>query len=562
MRDYSKEIRAYVLKNALEFNKAEGGKVLPKLFQHGLQKEEIGEILPIMNRIVDDVNSLTTEEREKEYVRYKNYIKERDEKERTLPELPNSSGNMIFRVAPFPSGALHLGNAKTYLLNALYAEKYKARVLLIMDDTIGSKEKQISPESYNLIEEAFKWLNVKYVKPIIYKSDRLEIYYKYAEELIKKGKAYICHCSQEELREKREKEEECEHRDFSVTENLARWRLMSDAKEGRAILRLKTDMKDPDPAFRDRVLFRISDRDHPRVGKKYRIWPTLEMTWAVDDHLLGITHILRGNDLMIETDMEKYIWDIFGWKHPETIHTGLIRIEGIEGAKISKSKAQKEVKSGEFIGWDDPRTWSIQSLKRRGIKSEAIRELVFEIGLNKQDITVPIDSLYSINRKLIDSYSLRYSFVKDPIELEIFNKPKIKKISIQVHPDMKETRAVKIDKIFISKRDFEEFKGKEIRLLHLFNIKLIDEMKKDITKVEFTTVDNKEIPKINWVSVHVNVRVLMPDGNWLNGIAEKSVEKLKSGESIQFERFGFCRFDGKIKNKKGEEIYEFWFGHK
>jgi glutamyl-tRNA synthetase len=429
MKDFSKETRAYALKNALEFGKADGGKVLPKLFQHGLQKEEIISIMPLVNRIVEDVNALSREEIESEFVRYRNFIKEKEEEERGLPELPSASGKMVFRIAPFPSGALHLGNAKTYLLNALYAEKYNAALLFIMDDTIGSEEKQITAESYELIEEAFKWLKVKYEKPIIYKSDRLEIYYKYGEELIKKGETYVCHCSQSELKENREKGIECEHRAFSVTENLARWRMMPQAKEGSAVLRLKTDMQHPNPAFRDRVLFRIADREHPRVGKKYRVWPTLEMSWAIDDHLLGITHILRGNDLMIETVMEKFIWDIFGWKHPETIHIGLIRIEGIEGAKISKSKAQKEVKSGEFIGWDDPRTWSIQSLRRRGIKPEAIREFVFEIGLNKQDIVVPIDSLYAINRKMIDASALRYSFVADPVEIEISNKPKIKKVS-------------------------------------------------------------------------------------------------------------------------------------
>ncbi|MEK6933711.1 MAG: glutamate--tRNA ligase [Nanoarchaeota archaeon] len=562
MEDFSKEIRAYALKNALEFGKSNSGKVLPKLFQHGLRKEEIGSIMPLVNRIVEDVNGLSKEEAESEFVRYRNFIKEKEEKERSLPELSNMSGKMVFRIAPFPSGALHLGNAKTYLLNALYAEKYNARLLFFMDDTIGSEEKQIMPDSYDLIKEAFDWLNVKYDKPIIYKSDRLEIYYKYAEELIKKEKAYVCYCSQNELRKNREKGKECKHRIFSLTENLARWRLMFEAKEGSAVLRLKTDMKNPDPAFRDRVLFKISDREHPRIGKKYRVWPTLEMSWAIDDHLLGITHILRGNDLMIETVMEKYMWDIFDWRHPETIHTGLIRIEGIEGAKVSKSKAQKEVKSGAFVGWDDPRTWSIQSLKRRGVRAEAIREFVFEIGLNKQDIVIPIDSLYSINRKMIDASSLRYSIVSEPVELEVSNKPAIKKASVPIHPDKKEVRTIKIDKLFISKKDFEEFKGKEIRLLHLYNIKLADEAKKNMAKAEFTTVDNKKISKINWVSDFIIARILMPDGKWISGLAERSIEKLKIGAVIQFERFGFCRFDGKIENEKSGEIYEFWFGHK
>ncbi|MBS3081816.1 hypothetical protein J4416_02675 [Candidatus Pacearchaeota archaeon] len=99
--------------------------------------------------------------------------------------------------------------------------------------------------------------------------------------------------------------------------------------------------------------------------------------------------------------MEKYIWDLFKWDHPILIHTGLVKLEGV-GAKLSKSKAGKEVKSGEFSGWDDPRTWSVQSLARRGIRPESIKEFVKRIGLNKQDITIPIENLYAINRQLID----------------------------------------------------------------------------------------------------------------------------------------------------------------
>ena len=194
MEDFSKEIKAYALKNALEFGKADASKVLPKLFQHGLEKKDIGIVMKEIKKIVDEINSLKKEELEKEFELWKEYVKERVEKERELPELPNASGEMIFRLAPFPSGALHIGNAKTYLLNALYAEKYHAKTLLVMDDTIGSEEKQIIPEAYKLLTDAFDWLGVKYQKPIIYKSDRLEIYYEYGKKLIEKNKAYVCSC--------------------------------------------------------------------------------------------------------------------------------------------------------------------------------------------------------------------------------------------------------------------------------------------------------------------------------------------------------------------------------
>ena len=328
---------------------------------------------------------------------------------------------------------------------------------------------------------------------------------------------------------------------------------MFSEKVGDAVLRIKTDMRDPNPAFRDRVLFKISDRKHPRVGNKYRVWPTLEMSWAIDDHDLGITHIIRGNDLMIESDMERYIWDIFGWKHSDIYHVGLVRIEGM-GAKISKSKAQKEVRSGEFSGWDDPRTWSIQSLKRRGFKMESIREFVKEIGLNNQDITIPVESFYAINRRAIDQDALRYSFIEDPVKLEIKNKPEVKEIFVPIHPDKDKTREIEINDLFISKKDFEENQGKEIRLIHLYNVKLGKTQ-------EYTDSENKDIKKVNWVSDSVPCRILMPDGVWISGIAEKAIKSIKKGKSIQFERTGFCRFDGTQKLGK-ELVYEFWFSHK
>ncbi len=548
MNDFSKEIEAYALKNAIEFGKADAGKILPKLFQHGLEKRDIKKVMPAIQKIVKDVNKLKGKAREKAFDELKEHVRERKEREKGLVDLPNVSDKMVFRLAPYPSGALHLGNAKTYLLNALYAERYKAKTILVFDDTIGSEEKQVAPEAYDLIKGAFKWLDVDY-SDVYYKSDRLDIYYEYGEKLIDKGAAYMCFCPAERLRENREKGVECNCRNLDKNEQRKRWKKMFGMKPGSAVLRIKTSMQHPNPAFRDRVLFKISDRQHPRIRNGHRVWPTLEMSWAVDDHLLGVTHIIRGNDLMIETDMEKFIWDIFGWKHPEVIHVGLVRIEGAE-AKISKSKAQKEVKSGEFTGWDDPRTWSIQSLRRRGIRKEAIRQFVEEIGLNKQDINVPIESLYAINRKLIDADANRYSFIANPIELKIEKAPKIKEIEVPLHPDKKTMRKLKIGKIFVSSEDYNDSRNKEIRLLHLFNIKIGK-------KVEFTSSENKNIQKINWVSDGVKAKVLMPDGKWIEGIADPGISKLKQGERIQFERFGFVRFDS--KSKKG---YEFWFSHR
>ena len=541
---------AYSLQNSIEFGEAKVDKILPKLFQHGLKKEDIGKIMLSIKEAVRKVNAMSEKERTESFEKLKDYVKEKVEEEKGLPELPGSAGKkkMVFRMAPFPSGALHIGNAKTYLLNALYAEKYNGKLLLVMDDTIGSEEKQPLKEAYELIEDAFKLLKVKYAKPIIYKSDRLKLYYDYAQKLIKKDKAYVCFCTQEEFKKIKDAGQECGCRSLPMDVQLLRWKELFTVDEGHGVLRIKTDMQHPNPAFRDRVLFKISDREHPRVGKKYRLWPTLEMSWAIDDHNLGITHILRGNDLVMETDMEKYIWDIFGWKHPQVMHTGLTKIEGA-GAKVSKSKAQKEVKSGQFSGWDDPRTWSVQSLIRRGITPEALRAFIEEIGLNRQDITVPIESLYASNRKVIDMKSDRYSFIINPVKLDWTNTLNVKKIDVPLHPDRNETRSVKIKNLYISKSDFEKYNGKEIRLLHLFNLELGK-------KSKITSVENKKIPRINWISENVNASVLMPNGEWVEGIVDKDIENLKVGDVVQFERFGFVRYQG-----RKEGVHYFWFGH-
>ena len=556
-------IIAYALRNALEHGKAEISRILPKLFQHGLKKEEISKIMPLIKEIVDKVNSWDEREKKMQFGKYKDLIPEKEIKEAGLPELEgiDKDGKVNkekpkFRIAPFPSGALHLGNAKTFLLNALYAEKYNGKLLLVIDDTIGSEKKPIEKEAYSLIKDGLKYLGIEYDKEIIYKSDRLKTYYKYAEELIEKDMAYVCYCTQKDFQKLKEQGKECGCRQLPKDIQKKRWKEMFTIQEGHAVLRLKTGMQNKNPAFRDRVLFKISDREHVRVKKKYRVWPTLEMSWAIDDHLLGITHIIRGNELMIETDMERAIWKIFSWKDREIIHTGLVDIDFGEKSKnkISKSKSRDEVLSGKYSGWDDPRTWSIQSLERRGISAEAIREFVREIGLNRQNITIPIEVLYSINRRMIDSDSDRYYFVENPKELKVNEIPKeLREIEIPIHPEKVHTRKIKVGKnIFVSSNDFEKFKGKEIRLLHLANIYLNEETK-------ISSLENKDIQKIQWVSdsEKEKTRVLMPNGEWISGFADSGIKKLKVGDIIQFERFGFVRYDG---SKQG--IKEFWFAHR
>ncbi len=550
-----KKILAYALANAITHDgKAQVGAVLPKLFQEGLRKEQIKSILPKIQKIVKEVNSLNKKEQEEEFQELNKLVKKRKERE-GLPQLPKAKKEkVIMRLAPYPSGPLHIGNARPVILNDEYVKMYGGKLFLVVDDTIGSEEKKIVKEAYRLIPEGLNWLDIKYNKKIIYKSDRLKLYYKHAEDLIKKDKAYVCFCDAETLHKNRFKGKECEHRKVSPKENLKHWKEMLEGKykEHQATLRIKTSMKDKNPAFRDRVLFRISERKHPKTGNKYKVWPMLEMSWAIDDKLLGITHVLRGKELMIETDMEKYIFDIFKWKYPEFIHTGLLQFEG---AKLSKSKSQKEIATGKYFGWDDPRTWSLQSLKRRGIKKEALRVFILQFGITQTEITVPIEALYKENKKFVES-SDRYFFIADPVKIRIKDAEKLK-TKMHLHPDYSkrgDRNFTTYQDFYISKDDYKKIsKGKTYRFMNLFNFK------------NFKFVSKEHKPElgaklIHWLPIQkdlVKTEILMPDSIVMKGLAENGIRKLKAGEIIQFERFGFCRFDRKEKDK-----FVFWFSHR
>ena len=557
--EFEKKIEAYALANAIAHDgKAKVEAVIPKLFLEGLKKEQLKDITPIVQKIVKKVNAMDLETQKKKFEELCGLIKKRKERE-GLPPLPNAKeGKVVMRFAPFPSGPLHLGNAKQAILNDEYCKMYKGKLYLVIDDTIGSEEKSIAREAYDLIPEALDWLQVNYVKPIIYKSDRLHIYYSYAEQLIRKKKAYVCFCDPETLHKNRVQGIECEHRNYDIVKNLEEWNNMLDYdyKPGEATLRIKTDMKHKNPAFRDRVLFRISDREHPRTGKKFRVWPLLEFSWAIDDYLLGITHVLRGKDLMIETEMEKYIFDIFGWKHPQFIHTGLLQIEGV---KISKTKSRKEVELGIYRGWDDPRTWSLQSLKRRGIMPEAIRAFILSQGITQTEAKVPLEILYKENKKFVEA-SNRYFFIPDPVKIVIKGAPRMK-TKVPLHPNYPERGYRHFEteqEFYIQRKDYEYIeKNKEqtYRFMYLFNF-----VKNDY----FKFVSKKYDPMLKVKSIHwlpctkelVKAEVIMPDGSIVEGLTEPTVRQLKVDDICQFERFGFVRLDEKKKDKM-----IFWFAH-
>ncbi len=531
-------IRKYALRNAVKFDgKGTAGAVMGKVMGESEEcRKDPQGTKQMIHKIVEEVNRMSLEEQTAELKKIlPEYFEEQEiEDTNRLPELEGDK--IVMRMAPYPSGPLHIGNARMAVLNDEYVKRTGGKLLLVYDDTIGSEQKKPLVEAYDLIKDGLEWLGVEW-HGVHYKSERMEIYYDHGEKLVADGAAYVCECSAEKLRRNREKGIDCEHRTRTIEDNLKHWNAMLKGTfdEGDAVVRIKTDMEHPNPAFRDRVLFRISKSPHPLVGDKYHVWPLLEFSWAVDDHLLGMTHVLRGKDLVIEDEMEKYIWDLFGWDHCEFLHYGMLRLKEF---KLSKSDFQRKLRNNELCGWDDPRTWSLQSLRKRGIQPEALREFILDFGMSLTDIEVPASKLYAKNREFIDARANRYYFVPQPVKIELDGELEIDVAKIPRHPDYPErgTRVLPIDKtVYIPRDEYEDNLGKEIRLKNLCNIMLYE------NKAEITSIENKDILKIQWVPKGIDCTVEMPDGTREKGLVEATFSEVRGGDIVQFERYGFVR---------------------
>ncbi len=482
-----------------------------------------------------------------------------------FPDLPGArDGAVVLRMAPFPNGVLHIGHGRLLFVHQHYRERYHGRILLVFDDTAGSEEKRAEPEFFQLIQEDCELAGVR-PDAVFYKSDRIANHYPWARRVIDRGAAYVCTCPAETLRENRARGIACAERTQGPGEAADAWQRMLDGgfAAGEAVLRLKTDMADPDPAFRDRVLFRISDVDHPRVGRRIRVWPMLEFSWAVDDIELGVTHVLRGKELVIEDRMQQFIWTLLGISGPPFLHWGLLRVRE---AKVAKSKTNLEVRRGIYDGWDDPRTWSLRSLDRRGISMAALRTFILSFGMSLSDIDVAAETLYAENRKTIDSTTVRRAFVPDPVRVEVDGYPAdLGTVELPNHPDRPAlgTREVRAGPAFyLPRRDLLQHVGEEIRLKDLVNVRLPAAAPDgDRLRAEFTSRENRRLPRLQWVGADgaVPVDLLGIDGAHASGVAEAALGSAPPRDIVQFERVGFVRVDG--RGNAGTPPVRVVFGH-
>jgi glutamyl-tRNA synthetase len=339
----------------------------------------------------------------------------------------------------------------------------------------------------------------------------------------------------------------CPCRDNSVKENIQRYGNMFESyKEGEAAVRLKTGLGLSDPSMREFPILRISGHPHPRVDR--RVYPLMNFSVAIDDHTMGITFVLRGKDHITNTEKQKLIYDCFGWTYPQFIHYGRLKIEGLS---LSTSKIAKGIANKEYSGWDDVRLGTLRALAKRGIQPGAVRKAMLEVGIKKTDISFSWKNLYAYNKEIIDKKANRFFFVHEPKKLFVQKCPG-KKVLASLHPDypdrgMREMEIKGDRPFFISSRDFQEVKeGEFIRLMEALNVEIVKK-EKDTILSKFVSEELKDARErkarlIHWVQDGLPVNVISPTGTFI-GLGEKGLRKVKEGDIVQFERFGFVRID-------------------
>src|SRR3989338_9914624 len=561
MKEVDASIRKYALQNAVKFGgKATEGAIQGKVLGEFPEwRKKPAELSKRIKKIVEEVNNISLEAQKEELKNIAPELLEEKKKERKkgLPDLEDAK-KVVMRFAPSPSGPLHIGHAYVLSLNSELCRKYDGTLYIRIEDT---NPENINPESYKMIEDDAQWLTKNNVAKVFIQSDRLETYYGYAEKLVGIGKAYICTCSQDEFRALVMKGNQCPCRDLALKEQKSRYQnLFKDYKEGEAVMRIKTSLDDPNPAMRDWPAMRINLHEHPRQKSKYRVWPLMNLAVAVDDHDFGITHTIRAKDHMDNEKKQRYIFEYLNWKMPHHLYVGRINFRDL---KISASETRRAIELGKYEGWDDIRIPFLRALERRGYTPDAFIKYALDVGVTQNDKYVTEEEFYktinAFNKEVIDPISHRFFFISDPVEVAIKGAPKIN-VELDLHHDsVKGGRHFKVgEKFFLSKADVDGIReGDLVRLMDLLNFtKKNGSFAYDSREYEKYKKTGKKI--IHWLPANdtVKVKVRMPDGITLSGLGEPNMKGIKVNDTVQLERFGFCRLDSK------KDIYSFWFAHK
>lgn len=395
------------------------------------------------------------------------------------------NGRVHTRFPPEPNGYLHIGHAKSICLNFGLAARNGGLCNLRFDDTNPTKEEVEYVES---IKEDVRWLGFDWGDRLFYASDYFDQLYDFAVELIKKGKAYVCDLSAEEIKEYRgtltEPGKESPYRNRSVEENLDLFERMKNGEfpDGKCVLRAKIDMSSPNLNMRDPVIYRIIRATHHRTGDKWCIYPMYDFAHPISDSLEGITHSIC--TLEFEDHRPLYEWFL------DTL--GIFRSQQIEFARLnltytvmSKRKLRMLVEEGIVSGWDDPRMPTISGLSRRGYTPEAIRDFCERIGVAKSNSIVDIAMLEHCIREDLNLRVPRVMAVLKPLKLIIDNYPEgqVEELEAEYNPENPALGSRKLPfsrELYIEEEDFCEnppkqyFRlspGREVRLKNAYIIR-------------------------------------------------------------------------------------------
>jgi glutamyl-tRNA synthetase len=425
MDDVREVIRKRALQNALFYGgKAQKGAVLGKLMAARPDlRPRAREITSLVEEVLEGVNSMGLDDIRAELADLDPSLLQRpggrDREEMTrLPDLKGAEGPVTMRFAPSPSGPLHIGHSRAAILNDEYVKRYGGELILRLEDTNPAN---IMEEAYDWIPGDMEWLGVKLGRTVV-QSDRFDEYLARGRKLLELGGAYVCTCDVERWRALKNASEPCPHREREPGEQLADWDGMLDGgyAPGEASMVVKTDLAHSNPAVRDFVAFRIVDTPHPRTGDRHRVYPMYNFSVVVDDHLMGMTHVLRGKDHLNNTIRQGYVYRYMGWKVPLFTHYGWVSIE----ETILKTTTIKEgIADGRFSGWDDVRLGTFRSLARRGYDPNSLRRYWLEVGIKDVDINFSWETLNAMNKELVDPLARRYSFVADPVPLHLKGAP-------------------------------------------------------------------------------------------------------------------------------------------
>ena len=543
-------------------------------------------------------------EEEKEEKRSRNFIEVEIDKD--LAE--GVYDTVHTRFPPEPNGYLHIGHAKSIILNYGLAKEYGGKFNMRFDDTNPTKEK---PEFVEAIKEDIKWLGADWEDRLFFASDYFDQMYEAAVKLIKKGKAYISELSADEIKEYRgtltEVGKNDPNRDRSIEDNLRLFEEMKDGKhsDGSLVLRAKIDMSSPNINMRDPVIYRVAHMTHHNTGDKWCIYPMYDFAHPIEDAIEGITHSIC--TLEFEDHRPLYNWVVEELEYPHPPRQIEFAKMYLTGVVTGKRYIKKLVEDGVVDGWDDPRLVSVAALRRRGYTPESIRRFVELSGVSKANSSSDMAMLEYCVREDLKLSKPRVMAILDPVKLIIDNYPEgqTEMLTAVNNPENEAlgTRELPFGReLYIERNDFMEeppkkyyrlFPGNEVRLMNAYFVKCTGCDKDEngnITAVHCTydpetKQDGREVERkvkgtIHWVNAstafRANVRLyesLIEEGKEVydeeNGkmninensltvlndcYLEPSLKDAKAFESFQFVRNGFFTVDFR-DSKEGAPVF-------